>query len=452
MCRRIDVAGGRTDGAGPDRPDGMCRFRAPDGMRGRTPGGMRGIAVMALLAAACGPSAPAVAQDAATERARQIREVCRSANGADEKAACYDAELQPIARSGEVGFALDVLTGLSTLDSDVERDGHMFAHAIGIAAYSSERGFGETFASCRELFHAGCYHGVIQARFAAEGGADAETVNTLCAEVADAGADRWTRFQCVHGLGHGLLILHGHDLLKGLESCDLLRDGWERESCYGGAFMENVTNATHPHHAALTSQLGGHGGHEAHGDHGQTAFKAIDPDDPYYPCTVVKEHQKLACWGMQTSAILYLNGSDFAAAAKTCDGAPEPYRRTCHQSLGRDASGFANRDAAALVGICEEDTSELAAWCYVGAVKAVIDWAGRPTDGLHFCEAVRGEENRARCYEAVGEQIAVMVPGEAARREACAPAAADHVETCLWGAGLIDEMPPTLRRHVTGRS
>jgi hypothetical protein len=404
---------------------------------------------LALIAAACGPSMPAVAQGSAEQRASELYELCRR-SASEAKAACYDAQLQPIAGAGEVAYEMGVLSGLLKLDPDVERDGHMFAHAIGIAAYSPDRDFATTFASCSELFHAGCYHGVIQARFAAAGEIDATTVNGLCADVADAGLDQWTRFQCVHGLGHGLLILHDHDLLRGLDGCDLLTDGWERESCYGGAFMENVTNATHPHHAALTTQLGagsGHTGHDEHGGHAGKSepFQAIDANDPYYPCTIVAEHQKLACWGMQTSAILYLNGNDFAAAAMTCDGAPAEYRRTCHQSLGRDASGHANRQPAALNALCAKDTSEYAAWCYVGAVKAVIDWAGQPSDGLRFCDVVAGEENRARCHEAVGEQIAVIVSSDPDRRAACLDADAMYRDACLWGAGLLNEAPPLLR-------
>src|SRR5690606_27389891 len=105
----------------------------------------------------------------------------------------------------------------------------------------------------------------------------------------------------------------------------------------------------HPHHSALTSSLPGpantqHDEHGAHAEHGgaQPAaepFVPIDPEDPHYPCTIVGEQYLAACYGMQTTVMLHLNGQNFEAAAKTCDGAPSTVRRVCHQSLGRDASG-----------------------------------------------------------------------------------------------------------------
>lgn len=404
---------------------------------------------LALLGGACS-AGPAPGQTAADEAARRMVADCRDA---EDRTACYDARLGEVARVGEVRKALDILAALAERDADVARDGHMFVHAIGIAAYDPAADFAETFQSCTELFHAGCYHGLIQAHFAAIGRIDAETVNAVCDEVAAAG-DRWTTFQCLHGIGHGLVIYANHDLVEGLAGCELLDDPWKRASCEGGAFMENVTNATHPHHAALTESLGAGGGQGGHGDHGgmehgdhsgEERFAPIDPDDPHYPCTIVKEHQKAACYGMQTSVILYLNDYDFGRAAEICDGAAQPYIAACHQSLGRDASGFANRDARELNRLCGQDRSEYASFCYVGAAKAVIDWGGEPRDGLEFCDSVKGEANRTRCFQAVGQQVAVIIGDETRGRELCGRADGSDQEACLWGAGLLREVPGAVR-------
>ncbi len=404
---------------------------------------------LAISVTACA-AGPAQHGSGSSDRARQIAAECRSA---PEKSACYDEKLAAIAATGAVDSALEVLTALSSVDKSVERDGHMYAHAIGIAAFDPARDFASTFTRCSELFHAGCYHGLIQAHFAGAGQVDAAAVNGLCREVAESGADRWTVFQCLHGIGHGLVILYEHDLIKGLAGCDLLEDAWDRASCHGGAFMENVTNATHPHHAALTAALaGGHDEHASHADHGATAaepFRPFDRDDLHYPCTIVEEHHKSACYGMQTSVMLYLNEYDFGAAAEACDGAPETYRATCHQSLGRDASGFANRDIKELNRLCAQDRSELAPNCYVGAAKAVIDWAGQPSEGMRFCRAVAGEENRARCYFAVGQQIGVIVSDREKRRAACTEAGGRYRDACLWGAGLLETEPEFLRAKGT---
>ena len=414
-------------------------------------GGMS-VPCLVLVAAACS-AGPAPAQTGAVETARELREAC---GGADDKSACYDARLGEIAKTGDVRRALDVVAALAERDDDVARDGHMYVHAVGIAAYDPAGDFAETFTRCTELFHAGCYHGLIQAHFSAVGQVDAETVNRLCDEVSNSGADRWTTFQCLHGIGHGLVIHSDHDLIEGLKGCDLLDDPWKRASCEGGAFMENVTNATHPHHAALTESLGAsvaHADHgamsaDAHANHDAAAaepFAPIDPEDPHYPCSIVEEHQKLSCYGMQTSVMLYLTDYDFGKAAELCDGAPATYVAACHQSLGRDASGFSNRNADELNRLCAQDRSRYASFCYVGAAKAVIDWAGQPEDGLAFCRSVQGDDNRIRCYQAVGQQIGVIVPDEARGRALCAEADGAEEQACLFGATLVADMPPELR-------
>lgn len=416
---------------------------------------MRRIACAALasslLAAACS-AGPAPAQTGAAETARRMERECK---GEKDRSSCYDAVLRDLAQQ-DVREALETVEALSKIDGTVERDGHMYVHAVGISAYDASRDFGELFRSCTELFHAGCYHGLIQARFAEQGEITKEAVNTLCDEVADAGADHWTYFQCLHGIGHGLVIHADHDLIQGLAGCDMLDDPWANASCQGGAFMENVTNATHPHHAALTASLGGDHGAMDHGamDHGEHAmgepFRAIDPDDPHYPCSIVQSHQKSACYGMQTSVILYLNEYDFEAAAKTCDGAEWAWRAVCHQSLGRDASGFANRDVRKVRDLCALDRSEDAPFCYVGAAKAAIDWSGEPMDGIAFCTGVRGDENRLRCYQAVGQQVAVITPTRG--NEICGEAKGREEQACLFGAGLLPEMPAFMAPKSSGAS
>src|SRR5438094_8385415 len=167
------------------------------------------------------------------------------------------------------------------------------------------------FTDCTEIFQSGCYHGVIQAYFERARAVDAAGVNALCGPYV---ADQWLRFQCVHGAGHGLTMFYDHDLPRALAGCDLLGEAWDRESCYGGAFMENVVNATAPHHAAHALHS-----HAAAHDHGAAPpFKALDPTDLQYPCSIVAQRYLVACYNMQTSVMLFFTHRDMATAARGC--------------------------------------------------------------------------------------------------------------------------------------
>src|SRR6266550_9592733 len=153
-------------------------------------------------------------------------------------------------------------------------------------------------------------------------------------------ADQWLRFQCVHGMGHGLMMVYDHDLPRALGGCDLLSEGWDRESCYGGAFMENVVNATAPHHAphVLHSHVATH-------EHGAAPpFKALDPSDLQYPCSIMAQRYLVACYNMQTSVMLFFTHGDMAATARSCGDAPQALRPVCFPGMGRAVSEWSNKD------------------------------------------------------------------------------------------------------------
>lgn len=361
-------------------------------------------------------------------------EQCRGKTG-DAQMECYDAFLVPLVASHGVRVAMGTLHVLGTHDAQLRADGHVYAHAIGIAAGKAGTDIGATFASCTEIFQSGCYHGVIQAYFEHVHAVDTAAVNDLCRSYTNQAADQWLRFQCVHGMGHGLTMFYGHDLPQALTGCDLLRDGWDRESCYGGAFMENIVNATAPHHAS--HELHMHGAPPGHA----APFKALDANDLQYPCSMMAQRYLVACYNMQTSVMLHFTNGDMAAAAKGCLDAPPSLRPVCFQSLGRDISAYSRQDHHEAIRMCSFASAEFQPWCHVGVVKNFIDLTARVADGVAYCRSVTGAANRTRCYEAVGEQVATLRNGRAKREAECAAVADPYRDWCRYGARIIAERP-----------
>jgi len=371
--------------------------------------------------------------------------------GGEPKVACYAGPLDSVAARGEVRVAIGTLERIGALDRDVKRDAHVYAHGIGIAAGKRGGHVARTFAMCDERFQSGCYHGVIQAYFAAARTIGPAEVNALCEPFRGPGADRWIRFQCVHGMGHGLEMIYAHDLPKSLAGCDYLNDDWDRRSCYGGAFMENIVNVTmpkHPAHQLETHMAADMPGMDMSGmDHGAaSAYKAVDAADPLSPCSSVAETYLVACYEMQTSVILYLNHGNIGAAAKTCDTAPLRMRYVCYQSLGRDISSYALQDHARSIAMCSLGTPRYRPWCYFGLVKNFIDLNARASDGLALCRELTGEADKMKCYEAVGEQVGTLRNDAGPRRELCAPAEPAYLDACLFGARVSPTAPALLAR------
>ncbi|MFV1986571.1 MAG: hypothetical protein ACC682_04790 [Gemmatimonadota bacterium] len=415
------------------------------------PGHIIGV-VGACLTLACGGGRglPAGASPAASA----AFESCSVLEGNDRQD-CYQEHVLGVLADEGVRPALDMLAAVATADVNVEREAHVYTHAVGITSYDARRPVSEVFSECTELFQSGCYHGVIQAHLMAAGVSDDATVTELCEDFKPPGSDRFLLFQCLHGLGHGLTMFYGYDLPRALEGCDLLAESWDRQSCYGGAFMENITGATDPHHVA--TELGrspdsrhadaedpeaATHDHEMQGEkspdmiakEGLEPWEPLRADDPHYPCSVLDSRYLAACYMMQTSVMLHHNGDDFGAAADDCGRAPERWRATCFQSLGRDISAYTLQDQGKGLEACGRTPEDFRDACYVGLVKNFVDLTATTEDGFEFCTRVE-ERYKGRCNEAIGEQINTLFATEEERREACSMAETDDLEaTCLFGA------------------
>ncbi|CAN5178610.1 hypothetical protein BH09ACT13_BH09ACT13_16350 [soil metagenome] len=122
---------------------------------------------------------------------------------------------------------------------------HRVAHAIGSAALSRYRDnvartFSEGSASC----WSGYYHGVLERALLSVRGYEPEKLAAVSRGLCDDDRVRsvsWLAYQCLHGLGHGLMITTGYDLPLALEVCNRLSDDWDQESCKGGTFRENIS-------------------------------------------------------------------------------------------------------------------------------------------------------------------------------------------------------------------
>ena len=407
--------------------------------------------LLVALAWGCAPARTVASHAHAGEHAahgaespREVVKRCRRGTPAAGQA-CYQEAFLAALREKGAGSAVALLDSVAALDENVKRDGHVYAHAIGINAFTTPGEVGKTFAACTPGYQSGCYHGVIQGYFAdaqrrSPGGLTDETVNALCGAYRGSAGDPWLLSQCSHGVGHGLVIYHGYHLPRALRSCDGVRDATERESCYGGAFMENIVKAIHPQHSALALQHGEGEGHHAHhtghaaGADSAGSFKALDPADLLYPCSAVEEKYWAGCYSIQTAAILHHTRGSIARTAQACDRAPETMRRACHMSLGRDISGIALRDPRETVRMCSQVAATAQPWCHTGVVRDLVNFAARAEDGLAYCRVVPGEESKRECYRAVGRDMGALRYDPARREEVCRGAEEGYVEVCRAAA------------------
>jgi len=389
-------------------------------------------------------SATTTADTARLAELAQLR--CQSLD-AEARRTCYEDYFLALADSGRVALALGALESLGRAVPEVEGDGHSLTHVIGIRAWQPGDDVADIFRNCSTLYQSGCYHGVIQA-YLTSGEVDSTRTVELCDLIAPMGTDNWLRFQCVHGLGHGLEMAWNWELPRALAGCDWLATSWDRESCYGGAIMENsVASQPGGHHTSVralenaTASSGSndhaeHGGGHSHGPTGEVAYQMRDSTDALYPCSALDERYLHACYLGQGNILLTAVDWDFGRAAQECDKVDEQYRAVCYTSLGTNASGATVRNTARSIAHCSKGHADWRQWCYVGVVKNFIDVTADPADGVAFCKEVPEGQDRQRCWRAVGEQLTVLHTTDIDAREAVCNTVGEGEAMCRQGAGL----------------
>jgi hypothetical protein len=372
--------------------------------------------------------------------------------------ACYEDFLLDLVRKDQVRLALGALALLGEQDPQVRRYGHDFSHVIGINAWTPAKEIGAVYLQCNELFQSGCYHGVIQAFFAYRG-TDSASVVGLCRDTPGIRGNGWLRFQCVHGIGHGLVQTYTMNLPHALAGCDQLGDAWDSESCYGGAFMEFIVGGRgQSHHPHLPANSGDStpGIDQGAMDHGAMehaamaaadtwpAFRPRNRTDLLYPCSVLGDRYQRSCYQMQAGLIAEVTGLDFGKIASVCDTAPERYRPPCYQGIGTYVSGVTAREPGESIRMCSLGAPRYRPWCYVGLVKNFVDVTANTDDGIALCKRLGPRDIATSCYVAVGEEAAVLYPAMERRAEACTKAESQYQDACRFGAGLSAQRPQGL--------
>ncbi len=295
-------------------------------------------------------------------------------------AECLDELFRQALKTHSTLELLQLIQRAEAEDAELRRDCHPVVHAIGRETFRIKGNIHDSFSACDQTCHSGCYHGSVE-RFLRgddvysqiEKHPSAAELKQKAALACDPNIPLRLRFQCLHGLGHALLFFSRYRLTASLEACDALPDEWSRRSCYGGVFMENVSNAN-------------------------PDTRDLSPTDYHYPCNKVAKRYRDECYLMQTSRMTEM-GLSAEQIFRECERTAE-HQEFCALSLGRDLSNFARAgELQPTARQCEIANGESRSACIRGAVYALIDntWDGRYA--LPFCAALSQAADRADCFK-----------------------------------------------------
>jgi len=281
--------------------------------------------------------------------------------------------------------ALTLLARRMEADRAVATGCHRIAHAMGGAALARfDDNVGRAFAEGGAVCSSGYYHGILEQAFAGVEDDDlADKAGGLC-QGGPLDRDSFLKFQCTHGLGHGLMLRTRYDLPASLDVCDEVAKDVYADACQGGVFMENFTTFY------------------------EVSSKWLRDDDPLYPCNAVEETHKPACYTIVTAHVLDEVGYDWRKTARVCRDAEPNWVYVCFRSFGRDAISQNAYDQRRARELCRL-TGDMEPECVLSVALHIANEERGIEGAARWC---RNTPSRMRvdCYAGLGATAVLVLP------------------------------------------
>ncbi len=323
--------------------------------------------------------------DSSTKELSPIKWDCTGANASNFD--CYQKYYTGLVDQASIKAAFADLKARYPKDDYTRSMCHPLTHVIGKAASAKFATPGEAYKYGDSFCWSGYYHGVLEGIIGRIGFTNlAGQLDSICADIRDKEGYSFNYYNCVHGLGHGIMAITQDELFDSLALCDKLTGSWEQFSCGSGAYMENIIVDGKNH-----------------------VTKFLNPSDPLYPCNASPDKYKNTCYLMQTSYMLKVNGRNFAQTFASCSKVESAYRDTCYQSLGRDASGQNTSDVSATKVVCllgrnaEEQSN-----CVIGAAKDFVSYFHSDVQAKQFCNAFDDTGLRQICLSTTASYYSIF--------------------------------------------
>ena len=144
---------------------------------------------------------------------------------------CYEQAFGNLAYDDGPKKALEELDKLSATNGTVAADCHPIAHKIGAGGLLYFKGdVGKAFADGSATCGSGYYHGLLQWKLAGVKANQVAAVARSACNDSEIKANGFNYYQCVHGLGHGLMLYTAYNLPQALHLCHQLQTDFDQTS------------------------------------------------------------------------------------------------------------------------------------------------------------------------------------------------------------------------------
>lgn len=297
-------------------------------------------------------------------------------------------------------------------DSGYSADCHRAAHLIGRLSYElfGPSAFKDGNSSC----HSGFYHGAMESFLRAEG---TNNLGQKISDICNNFKTRFTHYECLHGVGHGVLAYTNYQLPEAIDVCRGLRDTFEKNSCFGGVFMENLVIARE--------------------SRGSTGHKTdwVKYDDYHFPCSLYLDDPdvSLRCYLNQTSWMFAISRSDLDKVSQECLKAPEGMKNPCFISLGRDIAGNSLRVPEKIKEGCDKvpKQNDYYQSCIIGGLGVILDFFGPDikNQATELCLIVP-QDTKDGCYSKLYMRLQGIIENPNEIKKICSGFEKEYQKNC----------------------
>ncbi len=262
---------------------------------------------------------------------------------------------------------------LNTLSDDPSVAGtcHPLLHHIGKEAFKKYQTFATAMSYQDSFCNSGYSHGVIQQYFSDNLNVESKVTNTCKDETV-----AFTRWQCIHGIGHGVMYATGDAFDESLELCELLSNSTDIKTCANGVFMEQFIMTDHSGHLREMSH--------------KNTDKSI--------CTQQKKTYQATCLQYAPTAYLEKNKNDYTGAFSYCTDKDELLVVYCISGVGSQAMKEQINDPSKVATICAgAGQDNYIAACISGASSLYVYHHASAAKAYDVCE------NELKAYRTICE-------------------------------------------------
>jgi hypothetical protein len=219
------------------------------------------------------------------------------------------------------------------------------------------------------------------------------------------------RWQCLHGLGHGLADIYNYDIQSAVNRCDEFEPGLEQISCSKGVFMQNVVKWI------------------------DTSNGDFDNEDLFYPCNIFEKYAP-TCYHYHITYMAAKSGGikiQIPDAFDICDEiTPEEMVQYCYYGMGRQMHLRTYLDWDRALFLCQQgDKEELHKNCIEGMLMTLVNNNENPSWGFSFCKGLP-LEYKETCYMGLGKWITMLSSDYDERQNLCSMAEnKNYFDTCI---------------------